>query len=144
MSYQFRFEIKEEEFSKIFMDSEISEKLNRVICENEEKVNKFIHEVKEEVILLIEKQKKQNVDFKNSVADENKVKEECVELLKSKILWLAVMSVFYSQNFNVKENILQILDTTDFFEKILKERVVVTFSSLTDYEFDDELEKKFL
>lgn len=144
MPYQFRFEFKEEEFSKIFMDSEISEKFNRVISENEEKVNKFIHDVKEEVILLIEKQKEQNVDFKNSVADENKVKEECIELLKSKILWLAVRSVFYSQSFNVKENILQILDTTDFFEKILKERVVVTFSSLTDYEFDDELKKKFL
>lgn len=144
MSYQFRFGFKEEELNEIFNDSEILEKLNKAILKNEEKVNKFINDVKEEVILLIEKEHEPREDFKNLITDDNKVKEMYTQSVKNRILWLAINDILYSHQFNVKENILRILDSEDLFEIVLKERVVVIFSGLTDYEFLNELETKFL
>lgn len=136
MSYQLRFEIEEKEFSAIFDENEMSQRFNEVLKENEELVSHQISSIREFLIPLLEKDK----ELKSCILDDN-VTLEFIENTKFRLLWLAINEMFKTRSFDIKQNILNLLNSSDKMQRILKERIKVTFSSITDWRYDDELGK---
>ena len=107
-----------------------------LLKENEELVSHQISSIREFLIPLLEKDK----ELKSCILDDN-VTLEFIENTKFRLLWLAINEMFKTRSFDIKQNILNLLNSSDKMQRILKERIKVTFSSITDWRYDDELGK---
>lgn len=135
MSYQARFEFEEGNLTSIFTQTEIAKRFDEVLKENEELISNQISAIREFLIPLLE-----DKELKSHISDDN-VTLEFIENTKCRILWLAVNEVFNNMGFDVKQNILNLLNSNDKMKYLLKERIKVTFSSMTDWEYDAKLDK---
>ena len=135
MSYQARFEFEEGNLTAIFTQTEIAKRFDEVLKENEELISNQISAIREFLIPLLE-----DKELKSHISDDN-VTLEFIENTKCRILWLAVNEVFNNMGFDVKQNILNLLNSNDKMKYLLKERIKVTFSSMTDWEYDAKLDK---
>lgn len=135
MSYQARFEFEEGNLTAIFTQTEIAKRFDKVLKENEELISNQISAIREFLIPLLE-----DKELKSHISDDN-VNLEFIENTKYRILWLAVNEVFNNMSFDVKQNILNLLNSNDKMKYLLKERIKVTFSSMTDWEYDAKLDK---
>lgn len=135
MSYQARFGFEEGNLTAIFTQTEIAKRFDKVLKENEELISNQISAIREFLIPLLE-----DKELKSRISDDN-VNLEFIENTKYRILWLAVNEVFNNMSFDVKQNILNLLNSNDKMKYLLKERIKVTFSSMTDWEYDAKLDK---
>lgn len=135
MSYQARFGFEEGNLTAIFTQTEIAKRFDKVLKENEELISNQISAIREFLIPLLE-----DKELKSHISDDN-VNLEFIENTKYRILWLAVNEVFNNMSFDVKQNILNLLNSNDKMKYLLKERIKVTFSSMTDWEYDAKLDK---
>ena len=135
MSYQARFGFEEGNLTAIFTQTEIAKRFDEVLKENEELISNQISAIREFLIPLLE-----DKELKSHISDDN-VTLEFIENTKYRILWLAVSEVFNNMGFDVKQNILNLLNSNDKMKYLLKERIKVTFSSMTDWEYDAKLDK---
>lgn len=135
MSYQARFGFEEGNLTAIFTQTEIAKRFDKVLKENEELISNQISAIREFLIPLLE-----DKELKSHISDDN-VNLEFIENTKYRILWLAVNEVFNNMNFDVKQNILNLLNSNDKMKYLLKERIKVTFSNMTDWEYDAKLDK---
>lgn len=135
MSYQARFGFEEGNLTTIFTQTEIAKRFDEVLKENEELILNQISSIREFLIPLLE-----DKELKFRILDDNVILE-FIKNTKFRILWLAVNEVFNTMNFDVKQNILDLLNSSHKMQYILKERIRVTFSSMTDWKYDGELGK---
>lgn len=134
MSYQARFGFEESNLTAIFTQTEIAKRFDKVLKENEELISNQISAIREFLIPLLE-----DKELKSHISDDNVTLD--IENTKYRILWLAVNEVFNNMSFDVKQNILNLLNSSDKMKYLLKERIKVTFSSMTDWEYDAKLDK---
>ncbi len=135
MSYQLRFGLKEEKLFAIFNEPEIAKRFDEVLKENKELLSNHMSAIREFLVPLLEDE-----ELKSQILDDN-VTSKFIETTKFRIFWIAVYNVFDTMNLNVKENIINLLNSDSEIKYLLKERLVVTFSSLTDYSYERELLK---
>lgn len=135
MSYQARFGFEEGNLIAIFTQAEIAKRFDEVLKENEELISNQISAIREFLIPLLE-----DKELKSRILDDN-VTLEFIENTKFRILWLAVNEVFNTMSFDVKQNILDLLNSSHKMQYILRERIKVTFSSMTDWNYDGKLDK---
>lgn len=131
MSYQARFGFEERNLTAIFTQNEIAKRFNEVLKENEELISNQISATREFLIPLLEDEDK---ELKSRILDDN-VTLEFIKNTKVRILWLAVNKVFDTMSFDVKQNILDLLNSSDEMQYILKERIKITFSSMTNWKY---------
>ena len=114
MSYQFRFAIEDKDFDAIFNEKEILQRFEIVLEENEEMVTDKISSIKKFLIHSIEDQKQK---LKLQELQEENVFLEFIECLKYRILWLATNELLHSRNSDLKQNILNLLNS--IFENLV-------------------------
>lgn len=110
MSYQARFGFEEGNLIAIFTQAEIAKRFDEVLKENEELISNQISAIREFLIPLLE-----DKELKSCILDDN-VTLEFIENTKFRILWLAVNEVFNTMSFDVKQNILDLLNSSYFLK----------------------------
>lgn len=136
VSYQFRFGFELEDVNAIFSDPEIARNLESVITENRDFILEQISKVRFFLVPLLKSK-----ELKSMVLLDDAVNAQFMEITKNKILWKSVNQVFVKRKFDVKENILNLLSDSNGMQEMIKEIVVAVFSGITQYDYDDELNK---
>ena len=138
MSYQFRFAIEDKDFDEIFNEKEILQRFEIVLEENEEMVTDKISSIKKFLIHSIEDQKQK---LKLQELQEENVFLEFIECLKYRILWLATNELLHSRNSDVKQNILNLLNSKNKTEILVNGCIYNVFSVITRHQYDNKLTK---
>ena len=138
MSYQFRFAIEDKDFDAIFNEKEILQRFEIALEENEEMVADKISSIKKFLIHSIEDQKQK---LKLQELQEENVFLEFIECLKYRILWLATNELLHSRNSDVKQNILNLLNSKNKTELLSNDCIYNVFSVITRHQYDNKLTK---
>lgn len=133
--YQARFGFEKGNLTAIFTQTEIAKRFDEVLKENKELISNQISAIRKFLIPLLE-----DKELKSRILDDT-VTLEFIENAKFRILWLAINEVFVTMSFDIKQNILNLLNSNDKMQYLLKERIKVTFSSMTDWKYDGKLDK---
>lgn len=136
--YLIRFNLSPKELNAVFNETEIAERFEEVIKENAEFISNQISVTRNFLISLLKKDK----ELKSRVLNENNVTVEVIkESAKIFILNRAVSEVLYNFRFDVKQNILGILNSDDEMKRILRKRVNSKFSAITNWKYEEKLDK---
>lgn len=136
--YLIRFNLSPKELNAVFNETEIAERFEEVIKENAEFISNQISVTRNFLISLLKKDK----ELKSRVLNENNVTVEVIkESAKIFILNKAVSEVLYNFRFDVKQNILEILNSDDEMKRILRKRVNIEFSAITNWKYEEKLDK---
>ena len=148
--YQFRFSGKETEISKLLEETEISEAFETAFMNNYEILLNRVREY--QTFILSKKNPDSNSSSYAIRLSEDEIIENFKVILKRNLLYSAMQSVF-SSKFNVKENILELLQGPFTKNSIMGERLLYAFeiaivnaedSSICSCEILEDLESEFL
>lgn len=146
--YQFSFNFTDKNIMDIFNDSEISKAFDEVYENNQEllihrvkEIYKFITSVPEnEFLVLCLKEPDIILEFRKKI--------------KERILWIALQKVLKEQLFDVKDTMINLINSSIIKQSIFDSELIYVFESAIkkSYPFDDslysnikkELETKFL
>ena len=152
--YQFRFSGKESDISDIFKETEISKAFETAFMNNYEILLNRIREYK--TFILSNSFPDYILSSFSIVLSEDEIISNFKELLKRNLLYAAMQDVF-SSKFNVKKNILEMLQGSFIKNRIMGQSLLNSFEDIIVastnssvalfYYFDDvleELESEFL
>lgn len=122
--YQFRFGGEESEISNLFKDSEISKAFETAFMNN---YAMLLNRIREYQAFILSKSSPDSDPSSYAIRlSEDKIIENFKENLQRMLLYYAMQDVF-SSKFNVKENILEILQGPYIKENIMGQRLLYTF-----------------
>ncbi len=138
--YLIRFNLEREELEAVFNETEIAKRFEEVMKQNEELVLNQMSAVRRVLPPLLKKDKQ--LETRALVFDERIVTlDEIKKDAKIIILNKAISKVLYKFSFDVKQNILEILNSSDEMKRILKKRVNNAFLAITNWRYEKELDK---
>lgn len=138
--YLIRFNLEREELEAVFNETEIAKRFEEVMKQNEELVLNQMSAVRRVLPPLLKKDKQ--LETRALVFDERIVTlDEIKKDAKIIILNKAISKVLYKFSFDVKQNILEILNSSDEMKRILKKRVNYAFLVITNWRYEKELDK---
>lgn len=141
-TYQFRFGCDEKQLSRIFKDPEISKAFENAFMENYWLLLNRIREYKN---FLQSKNDQAFITLNfDDLADENEVISAFKKSLQFKVLYRAISDVFSSE-FNIKHNIIKILNSNFIKKNILNEFLLYSLNNFVDIvSFDPNLSCEYL
>lgn len=142
---QLRIGLEKKDVMAIFAEKEISQKLNEFLADSKENVSDLVSVCKKLLVSLPNNELKRETIKSNLISD-NKIMNTLQDTFMYRILHMAVQKALCAGMYDIKQNIINTFskENSDGLQVLLKECVISTISSLTEYEYDDILRQTFL
>lgn len=141
--FQLRFEFDREDLERIIGNLELQDKLSEVLIGNAKVIDVQIKKVRNEIFSLDKKYSKLTSANKEDLLNDELFFEKFVEVFCTELIWQALNQFFKNQEYDIRENLINILDDPKIVTTI-KKRIVITFISIIGYLYYNDLDEKFL
>lgn len=119
--YSLCFSPEKEKVEAVWREAELAERLKGALEENSELLENKISAVRKELKPFCET----DAELESRIGDDELITSELIANTKIRLLWFAMNEVFDGK-LDVKQNILEILNSKSRLEEILRERVKTT------------------
>lgn len=119
--YSLCFSPEKEKVEAVWREAELAERLQEALEENSELLENKISAVRKELKPFCET----DAELESRIGDDELITSELIANTKIRLLWFAMNEVFDGK-LDVKQNILEILNSKSRLEEILRERVKTT------------------
>lgn len=119
--YSLCFSPEKEKVEAVWSEAELAERLKGALEENSELLENKISAVRKELKPFCET----DAELESRIGDDELITSELIANTKIRLLWFAMNEVFDGK-LDVKQNILEILNSKSRLEEILRERVKTT------------------
>lgn len=123
--YSLCFSPEKEKVEAVWREAELAERLKEALEENSELLENKISAVRKELKPFCET----DAELESCIGDDELITSELIANTKIRLLWFAMNEVFDGK-LDVKQNILEILNSKSRLEEILRERVKTTLDNI--------------